>query len=117
VVALVRAAALVPELAAHAHLHVLPGHRAVLPRAGAGAEPVSYFGDVTRVYTRTGTKAHLLPPSTSPNDSYGTALCGRGPEFFETWRGTGSQTEIETVAALPLCKHCERLSTAEAHRA
>jgi hypothetical protein len=64
-----------------------------------------------RAYTRTGKTAHLLPPLASLN-THGTALCGTGPEYFETWRGTGSQTEIETLASLPLCKRCERLARA-----
>jgi hypothetical protein len=64
----------------------------------------------TRVYTRTGTRAHLLSPATSPN-SPAAALCGTLPEWFEMWRGTGSQDETERAASLPLCKYCQKRAT------
>lgn len=64
-----------------------------------------YADDCPRVYTRTGKRAHLLRPLASPN-THGTALCGTGPEWFEAWRGTGTQAEHETAASLPLCKYC-----------
>jgi hypothetical protein len=66
----------------------------------------------TRVYTRTGKRAHLLQPFMSPNGN-GSALCGTGPGWFEAWRGTGTQDETETAASLPLCKHCEKHAAAQ----
>lgn len=65
-----------------------------------------------RVYTRTGRKAHLLAPMMPPN-TRGSALCGTGPEWFEAWRGSGSQDETEHVASLPLCRYCEKHATAQ----
>lgn len=64
-----------------------------------------YADQCTRVYTRTGKKAHLLPLLSSPN-AHVTALCGILPEWFEAWRGTGSQAETEHVASLPTCRYC-----------
>lgn len=72
----------------------------------------AYVDQCTRVYTRTGKKAHLLRPLLSPN-AHCAALCGTGPEWFEAWRGTGSQQEHETAASLPLCKYCEKHAAAE----
>lgn len=74
---------------------------------------MSFADDCTRVYTRTGKKAHLLPPLTTSPNTHGVALCGTGPEWFETWRGTGSQGEIELVASLPVCRYCERCAARE----
>jgi hypothetical protein len=65
-----------------------------------------YADQCPRAYTRTGKTAHLLLPFASLN-TYGTALCGVGPEYFDAWRGSGSQQEIEILASLPLCKRCE----------
>ena len=64
-----------------------------------------YADDCPRVYTRTGTRAHLLTPLASPNTCR-LALCGTGPQWWDSWRGTGSQTETETAASLPVCKAC-----------
>jgi len=72
----------------------------------------AFADDCTRVYTRTGKRAHLLHPHVSPN-SPGDALCGTGPEWWDAWRGTGSQREHETAASMPLCKYCQKRATAE----
>jgi len=74
--------------------------------------PEPYATLCARVYTRTGRKAHLLPPFASPNTCL-TALCGLCPEYFETWRGTGSQAETEHAASLPVCRYCLKRVTAE----
>lgn len=42
------------------------------------------------------------------------ARCGAAPAWFapggaDEWRGTGSQVEYETAAALPRCKRCVAL--------
>lgn len=71
----------------------------------------AFADDCTRVYTRTGTKAHLLALNASPNTQR-LALCGTGPTWFEAWRGTGSQQEHEVAASLPLCKYCRKRATA-----
>ena len=77
-------------------------------RAHSPHDPVTGYGaQCTRVYTRTGKRAHLLSPLASPN-MHGAALCGTGPEWFTTWHGTGSQQETELAASLPLCKYCEK---------
>lgn len=36
------------------------------------------------------------------------ALCGTWSIPALNWRGTGSQDEYETVAALPKCRRCQR---------
>ncbi len=41
-----------------------------------------------------------------PGDA--AALCGVGVMSIY-WRGTGSQEEYETVAALPKCRGCQRV--------
>ena len=66
--------------------------------------------DCTRVYARTGKRAHLLPPFESPNLGYPLSLCSRQPGLGDSWRGTGSQLEYEVAAALPLCARCEAVS-------
>ena len=60
-----------------------------------------------RVYTsRWGRAAHLLHLSCSPNDSE-PAACGKRPlDSLFGWEGTGSQGEIDKVAAMPLCQEC-----------
>lgn len=63
--------------------------------------------DRTRVYLLYGKMAHLLPLGESPNVGYPVALCRRQPALFATWLGTGSQTEYERAAELPLCSRCE----------
>lgn len=72
----------------------------------------TYADACTRVYTRRGRVAHLLPPLVSPN-TYGLALCGTAPWRPESWRGTGSQKETETVSSLPLCRRCAKRAEAE----
>lgn len=74
-------------------------------------EHTPYAEQCTRVYTRTGKRAHLLKPLASPN-TYGVALCGTGPEWSGSWRGTGSQREHEMAASLPVCKYCEKHAAA-----
>lgn len=64
-----------------------------------------YAEQCTRVYTRTGTRAHLLSPVQSIRN--GSVLCSVLPEWFTEWHGTGSQREIDLAASLPTCKRCE----------
>ena len=90
----------------------LSGGRATQPLSPQMPGRRPFADDCTRVYTRTGKKAHLLKPLASPN-TYLTALCGTGPEWFEAWRGTGTQDEHETAASLPLCKYCEKHARSE----
>lgn len=73
---------------------------------------MSYADECTRVYSRTGERAHLLTPLTSPNAGYPVALCGRQPDLCDSWRGTGSQSEHERAAGLPLCARCARSAQA-----
>ena len=65
-----------------------------------------YASQCTRVFTRAGFKAHLLPELNSPN-SNDAALCGLEPGWDDLWHGTGSQVEIEKAASLPTCRFCE----------
>jgi len=69
-----------------------------------------YAEQCTRVYTRTGTRAHLMSPVQTIRN--GSVLCPVLPEWFTEWHGTGSQDEIDRAASLPLCKRCED----QAHR-
>lgn len=41
------------------------------------------------------------------------AQCGIGPVWYapDGWYGTGSQVEYETVASLPECKRCVKLTS------
>lgn len=60
-----------------------------------------------RVYTGTrGKVAHLIPASSPGYVS--RAFCGLWAWSRSNWRGTGSQSEYDLAAALPLCKSCER---------
>jgi hypothetical protein len=70
-----------------------------------------YAEQCPRAYTRTGKTAHLLLPMQSLN-THGPALCGVGPEYFDAWRGSGTQAETETLASLPVCRRCEKLAYA-----
>jgi hypothetical protein len=65
----------------------------------------------TRVYLSRGKVAHTLPFGSSPNQGYQSALCGTSPPWFDPygWYGTGDQTEVDILNALPSCKRCERL--------
>lgn len=65
-----------------------------------------YAEQCTRVYTRTGTRAHLMSPVQTIRN--GSVLCNRiHPEWFTEWHGTGSQDEIDRAASLPTCMRCE----------
>jgi hypothetical protein len=54
-------------------------------------------------YTVDGKVTHAL---TSPREC--VSECGIGPWTYDQWRGTGSQLEYETAAALPKCRRCLR---------
>ena len=64
-----------------------------------------YAEQCTRVCTRTGKVAHLLSPVQTIRN--GSVLCHVLPEWFTEWHGTGSQSETDRAAALPLCRRCE----------
>lgn len=53
----------------------------------------------TRVYTRHGRVAHVIWADQR-------AVCHITPTWPDTWFGTGSQTEYEKAARLPVCKLC-----------
>lgn len=40
---------------------------------------------------------------------HANAQCGRGPELFECWYGTGSQDEYDRVSELPACGQCMKI--------
>jgi hypothetical protein len=72
-------------------------------------ERISAWADL--VYLRRGGVVHVLVfGSYKPDVSYPPALCGRSPELFESWLGTGNQTEIDKASQLPLCIRCLDLS-------
>jgi hypothetical protein len=62
-----------------------------------------------RIMTRAGTVAHLTYgfPTGTLSVRGAQACCGR-EEPMTGWYGTGTQDEIDRVAALPLCRKCER---------
>lgn len=62
--------------------------------------------DHQRVYLRESHKVHLLHPSESVNIGYPLALCKLQPQLGDSWRGTGSQNEINRARSLPLCRKC-----------
>lgn len=64
-----------------------------------------------RVYMPTGKMAHLLPPGDSPTFGYAFSLCRMQPRLFTSWLGTGSQSEYEKAASLPLCGRCSGAAT------
>ena len=71
------------------------------------------FADLcTRVYTRRGKRAHLLPPTASII-ARGTVLCPADPAWDTGWLGTGSQAERDCAAALPVCAKCRARARAE----
>ncbi|MFD8117043.1 hypothetical protein [Streptomyces microflavus] len=61
-----------------------------------------------RVYMVDGSVAHELQWGCSPNNSAAPALCGRQP-WPGDWYGTGSQTEYDRAAELPLCGGCQQI--------
>lgn len=70
--------------------------------------------DQTRVFLRKGRVAHLLPYGWSPNGGYAISLCGRQPDLFDYWFGTGTQEEHDEAASLPLCKGCAKRKVPQA---
>lgn len=58
-----------------------------------------------RVYLYTSRVHHLVHQGHSPSSGY-PALCGRSPDLFCYWWGTGTQSEYERAEELPLCKPC-----------
>lgn len=64
------------------------------------------------VYLPRGSVAHVKP--FTEQAAYPAALCGRTPDLFSAWLGTGTQTERDQAASLPLCKRCEVKSTRQA---
>lgn len=64
--------------------------------------------ECTRVYLRAGSRrAHLIMPYQSTNSTVDHSLCGKIP-WPTLWYGTGSQSEEDRAAELPLCKACEQ---------
>ena len=60
------------------------------------------------VYLRRGRVTHLIPKGIDPNDPI-VALCGTGPSWYDTWRGTGTEEEYDLARSMPLCLHCLRV--------
>lgn len=55
------------------------------------------------LYLRNGRVSHAVRSSET---QYAEAWCGWGPQWPDTWRGTGDQREYERAAALPRCQRC-----------
>ena len=66
-------------------------------------ENLSEWADL--VYLPYGRVAHI---SVSGSQRYAAALCGRFPDLFSNWLGTGNQGEYDRAKRLPLCKDCEK---------
>lgn len=60
------------------------------------------------VYLRRGHVTHVLPFAIHP--AYPTSLCGRQPQLWCSWLGTGNQAEIDQARRMPLCIRCMNLS-------
>jgi hypothetical protein len=60
------------------------------------------------VYLRRGGVTHIKP--FSEQAAYPAVLCGRTPDLFEAWLGTGNQTERDKARRMPLCVPCMKLS-------
>lgn len=69
---------------------------------------MSFADECTRVYTRSGTVAHLMTPFATRG-----VLCHVMPEWPAGYLGTGSQREYEMAASLRLCKWCQRRAQGE----
>ena len=63
-----------------------------------------------RRYTSpTAQSVHLLPPfEFATPDRTPTALCGKWMWTASDWFGSGSQSEYDRAAALPVCKTCAK---------
>jgi hypothetical protein len=66
-----------------------------------------------RRYTWGGRVAHVLWVGRTMQP-YAAALCGRQPQLFDAWRGSGSQDEEDKAAAMPLCRICAEVLAARA---
>lgn len=73
---------------------------------GGNRERIGAWADF--VYLRRGGVTHILPWAIQP--AYPTVLCGRSPELFESWLGTGSQAEYDKARRMPLCIRCMNMS-------
>lgn len=60
------------------------------------------------VYCRHGKVAHIKLHTEVA--TYPWALCGRSPQWTESWLGTGNQTECDTARGMPLCARCRDLA-------
>jgi hypothetical protein len=60
------------------------------------------------VYLPHGGVTHIKPYI--EDKPYPTVLCGRSPELFDVWRGTGSQREYDKARRMPLCVRCMTLA-------
>jgi len=57
-------------------------------------------------YLRTGSVVHARQPHGSTGVLSYVALCGTSPMWFDSWLGTGTQSEHECADRLPPCRRC-----------
>lgn len=77
--------------------------------SGGNRERISKWADF--VYLLHGEVTHVKPfIEDSMTTAYPTVLCGRSPQLFDAWRGTGSQDEIDRARRMPLCTRCMTLA-------
>ncbi len=62
------------------------------------------MADYTRLYPRNARMSHLRASESS------SALCRVWPAWFDGWFGTGSQSERDNAARLPVCAACQKLA-------
>lgn len=76
---------------------------------GGNRERIARWADF--VYLPHGGVTHIKPHiEDSMTTAYPTVLCGRSPQLFDAWRGTGSQDEIDQARRMPLCVRCMNLA-------
>ena len=65
--------------------------------------------DPERRYTSGGHVAHLIAYGHDYQaQPYVNAYCGHRPQWGDAWRGSGSQSEQEKAAAMPICRKCAK---------
>jgi len=77
----------------------------VEPIPGGNRERIGRWADF--VYLRRGGVTHVKPHvEDSTTTAYPMVLCGRSPQLFDAWRGTGNQVEYDQARRMPLCVRC-----------
>lgn len=86
-----------------------PAAQSLPPIPGGNRERIGKWADF--VYSFYGQVTHIKPHiEDSMTTAYPTVLCGRSPQLFDAWRGTGSQAEYDQARRMPLCVRCAELA-------